>query len=653
MEAGWLMDKGVMTSDNYKKMYTRRDIHVVRRGCRNTPALVDYESLPERFKRKVDEVLRAERGCTAYEAARVNEIEEVIVDDVNAAHYYDEYLTSQGKHLPTEKRREYYANVVVIEALMRRMDEIARKRKVMGMRAKNIWNTMAELVQEVDRVRYPHQLPANPRSLERKVIQYRTEGYVAFIHKSYMNNTSNAAKVCDDEKESVLATLISDPRNLDNAQVARYYNLLAGDMMWKKITSSAVAVWRDKLQDTIYARRHGKNAQANNRDMQIKRSKPEYPLTYWTMDGWDVELLYQSNDNGTTVYHKRPTVVIVLDTYCNYPIGYAVGTHETPALIMAALRNAMMHTVELFGTMYRTSQIQSDNYAISILKPIYEQLAEHVTPARVGNAKSKGIEPFFKRFNKAYCQTQPNWSGFGVTSKKSNQPNVDFLKKYQKNFPDYEGVVSQVSMMIEIERERLKEKYKSAYSHIPADRLLPMSREKYLMLFGETNGRKSLLQGSGLKVTIGGEVKTYDCFEPSFREHSSTRWSVMYDPEDTSTALAVNDDCTLQYLLEEKYVQPMALADRKEGDYEQMMRVREYNEKANERRMQRLCEYQDKATALIESSNNKELETLQKLLLTDSAGQHKNRRNQARLTAAVAIETENKEENIIDIYDNY
>lgn len=655
IEAGWLVDKGVMVRENYKTLMRRRDIHVVRRGCRNTPALVDYESLPARFKRKVDEVLRQERGCTAYEAARVNEIEVLIENSTEIAHYFDAYLTASGKHLPQEKRREYYANAVVIEAAMRWQQAIAGKRKVLGMRPRNLWAQTAELVQEIDRVRYPHQLPSNPRSLERKMIQYRQEGYGCLVHKNYQAEQSNAAKVAGGEQESILATLISDPRNLDNAQVAHYYNMLAENMEWKKISASAVAVWRDKLQETIYARRHGNSAQANNRDMQIRRRRPDYPLTYWTLDGWDAELLYQDDENGTTTYHKRPTIVVVLDTCCDYPIGYAIGTHENSKLIMEALRNAMTHVTELFGTMYRTSQIQSDNYAISLLKPIYEQLADYATPAKVGNAKAKVIEPWFKRFNKRYCQLQPNWSGFGVTSKKENQPNVEFLRQYRKQFPAYAECVEQLASLIEMERARLHDKLMEMYGKMPAERLVEMKRENYLLLFGESTGRKSLLQGSGLKVTIGGETLTYDSFDRQFREYSSTRWTVMYDPTDKHTALAVNDDKTLQFLLEEKYVQPMALVDRTEGDYEQLQRVREYNLKNREARMQRLNEYTETAEALLENNNMAELETLQKLLLTDSRGQHKNRRNQARLAMPVETEatTVADKDDLTDLYDIY
>lgn len=97
-------------------------------------------------------------------------------------------------------------------------------------------------------------------------------------------------------------------------------------------------------------------------------------MTYWTLDGWDVELVYQKRQpvdkkvNGETrtykktTYHNRKTIVVVLDACGKYPIGYAVGDHESPALIREALRNAIKHARELFGARYKPLQLQSDNY---------------------------------------------------------------------------------------------------------------------------------------------------------------------------------------------------------------------------------------------------------------------------------------------------
>lgn len=645
VEASWLLSHGIMSAECYRSLTRRNDIDVLRRGCRNTPALVAYESMPDRFRRKVDEIVK-----NPYDAARSNAVEGRIVHSAEASGFFDGYEIGDGRHLPVDKRREYYFDAIVLDAVHALIADRAAKRRALGGRTVRFWEEVAECVQELDHMRYPHALPANPRSLERKYKAYREGGYGSLIHKSYAAQNKNAAKVADDNQKSALAVLMGDPRNLDNEQVARIYNTLAEQMQWKKITASTVAVWRDKLDGELYARRHGAVAYRSQKAMQVKRSAPAYPLYYWTLDGWDAELLYQKQENGRTTYHNRPTVVFVLDACCKYPIGYAIGTHETPELIKEALRNAAKHTESLFGRMYRTAQLQSDNYAIKTLMPLYARMADKATPAQVKNAKAKIIEPWFRQFNKKYCQLQRNWSGFGVTSRKELQPNSDFLNKYRRDFPDFEGVCRQIIGFIEAERAELREKYVSLFDEMPQDKRFPLPYDQYLMLYGATTGRRSLLQGSGLNVTVGGVKRCYDCFDPEFRNHAGTRWEVRFDPNDTSRALAVNEDETLRFVLEEKHVQPMALIERKEGDYDQLRRVMDFNRAQEQRIAARLAEYGDNAAALLEAHGSKELDTLQKLMLCDSRGQHKNQRNRERLRLAA---DESGVFDAKDIYDEY
>ena len=42
VEAGWLIDNGIMTRENYRQLSCRGDINVVRRGCRGQQALVEF-----------------------------------------------------------------------------------------------------------------------------------------------------------------------------------------------------------------------------------------------------------------------------------------------------------------------------------------------------------------------------------------------------------------------------------------------------------------------------------------------------------------------------------------------------------------------------------------------------------------------------------
>jgi len=640
VESRWLIDNNVMSKSNYNWLSVHRDINVVRRGCAGTPALVAFDSLPDRFKTKVLELVP-----DPYRTAKTNAVEDCIEQSSQTAHFFDDYVIEGSRHLPPDKRREYYANAIIFDGIKKLIANRHAKRTALGHAATRFWDEISVCVQALDTKIYPHALPSNARSLERKYKKYIDEGPESLIHKAYKEQHKNAAKVADYNQQSALMVLMSDPRNLDNEQVSRLYNMLAEQMMWKKIGAGTVAVWRDKFDDVIYARRHGATAYRNNKAMQVKRKAPVYPLQFWTLDGWDVELMYQTtNEKGVTVYHNRPTIVVVLDACCKYPIGYAIGTHETPELIKEALRNAAKHTAQLFGTMYRTAQVQSDNYAIKKMMPTYTGVAEVATPAAVKNAKAKIIERWFEYFNKKYCQLEKNWSGFGVTSSKKLQPNSEYLNKERHNFPTYEELCAKLVRFLEAERAELHDEYVACFNDTPAERLTELSYEQYLMLFGATTGNRNLLQGSGLKITIGGVKHDYDCFDPDFRKYASAHWEVRYDPDDRTKVLAVNEDETLRFMLEEKYVQPMALADRKEGDAEQLRRVLDFNRRQENRIVDELGGYIETAAGLLE--NNTALSTLQKLMITDSRGQHKDRRNAARLAISAREVFEPEEESI-------
>lgn len=618
-----IIDSGIISKSNYDQLVLRKKIKVLQRGCLGTPALADFSSFPERFRRVMENVF----GDPKAEQSK-NALSEFLGQDTAAIEYFSSYEIDDNRYLPADTIKEYYANACVLNAIHLLLNSRRSLQKMCGGSVKAYWPTIAKNVLDLDRKEYPHSLPMNDRRLKDRYNQYQKGGYEVLIHRNFCNK--NSAKVAEDAQQALMIELLANPNNLDNAQVSTLYNSVAAGMKWKEITPAGVAVWRKKYDTEIYAGRRGSTAFRNQKAMQVKRSAPTAPLYFWTMDGWDVELLYQKTENGRTTYHHRPTVVVVLDAYCKYPIGYALGTHETPELITAALRNAAKHTAELFGSdcMYRTNQLQSDRYAIKTMTPLYEVLADKVTPARAKNAKAKIIEPYFNSINKKYCQLQANWSGFGITSDREKQPNVEFLNKFKSSFPDFDGVCAQVSMILERERAEKREQMILAWTNMSDDDKLELSTESYLLNFGQVTGKRNIMEGSGLNITINGVKRSYDCFDLAWKKYTTQRWEVRYDPEDLSKVLAVNEDASLRFVLEEKYIQPMALKDRKPGDSGELQRVRDYNEKLENYIIDQNANRVKHLAPVIEMLP--QLDTLSKLMITDSKGQHKNQRNAYR-----------------------
>lgn len=627
IQSGWLFgESGLMTEANYKNLVNRKQVSVVRRGCLNTPALVSYDSLPERYKRMIVEKFGDPR-----EKMKRNALMPFVQSNNDAFHYFAEYRLPDQRNLPTKVQEEYMANAILLDACGRLMADRKSFVRSRGGKVKNMWDELVRLIEDLSSGEYPHTLPANPRRLEERFKKYKEEGLSSLVHKNFCNKA--ASKINDDQKQSFMVELLADPRNLDNAQICKIFNMVADKMEWKKISPSTVAKWREQKELQTAPGRRGQVAFSNTMAMQVKRTKPTAPLLYWTLDGWDAELLYQKFDKNKTVYHNRPTIVIVLDPCCNYPIGYAIGTHESPELIKAALRNAVDHTAQLFGKRYLTQQLQSDHYAIKAMTPFYTAISKHYTPAQVKNAKAKVIEPYFGYINKEYCQLMPNWSGFGVTSRKDKQPNVDAINRNRKNLPEWHEVVEQLDKIIALERKVKIEKYMSQWISSPKDNLIELSKETFLYFFGLETGETNKMQGSGLRPTILGIKREYDSYDIHFREHFSTSWTIKYDPFDLSEILAVNEDQSRRFLLTEKFSQPMALSDRKPGDFAEMQKVRDYNNELTQFITDSRELSGNSVRALFDETPALN-DTLAKMILIDSQGQHKNRRNDQRALSA-------------------
>lgn len=648
----------VVNYETLKKMVLRGKAERVRRPSAELPALYAVDSLPIKYK---TEVYRRYPDLKAQ--AESKPFVESIEPDGAALDFYQRHQFGDGKYLPTDKQTEYANNAAVLNAfrlVLERSDSQHRKQSKRCISKAEFWRKAAQALPRIADT-FPHTLPENPRRLQEKFNQYVREGYGALITGKY--GTRNAAKIDDDTKESLLIRLISDARNLDNAQIARIYNVVAETQGWKTITGAAVGVWREKHDLVTAGGRLGATRFRNQKSMQVKRTRPELPLLYCTIDGWVAELLYQkvNERNGTITYTNRLTVVLVLDPCINYPIGYAIGERETPELIKAALRNAANHTAELFGRRYRFNQLQSDNYGRGNLAPVYQIMGEKYTPARAHNAKSKVIEPFFNQFNRKYCQLCKNWSGFGITSNKDLQPNSEFLNKHRHDFPTEEGCRQQLVAFIERERAEKRAEYVKLFAKLPEERRLPLSDEQYLLTFGADTGYRNALEGVGLRPTIGGIKRDYDCFDPKFREYAHVRWAVKYDPDNLDHVLAVNEDGSLRFMLERKHVQPMALADRREGDAEQLARVQEFNKQLENGITERLALASNKVEQLF--NDNPQLDVATRLLLCDSRGQNKNHKQTRRLQAheiedieAIEIATvrrpalQIKDEDTLDLY---
>lgn len=633
----------------------------LRRASLGFDALVEYNTLDIEWRNllnitfgKPKEEVKKSYFAKHYEADR------------KAFDYFRHYRYGQfdEKKLPPEVIELYTYNASVLNTALIVKANRKAYAKALGVKNLDIWKSLSADVNDFDKV--AHDLPTTRDSLRYKVNRYKKEGYASVISGKYGNR--NGTKVSTREQQALLTEILKKHQNLNYEQAAYWYNLTAKATGWKIITAETVNNFCKKNNINIYSGRRGDRNFKHNKAMQVKRSAPSLPMVYWTMDGWDVELFYQKetiNKKGQKVvtYTNRLTAVIVLDPYNKYPMGYAIGDAENPKLIKDALHSAIHHTKELFGERYKPYQLQTDRYQIKHLTPLYKATTKHFTPAEAGNAKSKVIENYFDKFNKKYFQKGMaiNWSGYNVSSKKSNQPNDEYLNKIRHKFPDEQACRMQIINAIEQERKEKLQAYLEGWRKLPEVDKIIFETEEYLRWYGATTGFTNKLMGQGITPTIEGQTYYYDSFDLQFRNYGNIDWCIRYDVYDLSQVLVTNAESrqgklvkeidTISFLLDQKHEQPMALYDRKEGDSDQLQKVFNYDKELRNQ----VIKHGNENIRILQDlyQRNPELEVLQKMLIVDSNGQHKALKNKARLQPPTELEDDYDFEIIDDIRSNY
>ena len=494
------------------------------------------------------------------------------------------------------------------------------------------YDTVGELYDDVTFLiaRQGISLPTAYVKLRKKIREYEAEGAICCVDMRGQSN-KNAAKVYTEDQTALLRTICGRSASYNAQQIANFYNLVAEAKGWDTISRRSALNYLNEYHLIVEAGRNGSEAFRNKISMQPRRKRPTEALSFWSLDGWTVELYYQKDVKGpdgkiTHTYTNRLTAVVVLDATCDYPVGYAIGEGESVKLIAEAVKNAIDYVHDTLGGPYRPYQIQSDHYGIKSMGTVYNDVAEYFTPARVKNAKSKPIERYFRYLNENYCQLlygNSNWSGFGVKTRGKKQPNIDVLELRKRNFPYKEGVIQQIHWIFQLEREKKRKTWMEAWLRMPEGDRLTLSRENYLLNFGIRNDRTIRMQAGCLAPTILGEQRAYDTFDLNFRKNPLQSWTAMYDERDLSTILVTNETKKERYLLNAVHEQPMALRDRKDGDFEALKAIDNFNKNVLE-------------PSVIEAVNKDE-ETVKNLLLqtpelegwrtvnmlTDSRGQQK------------------------------
>lgn len=634
-EARWLIDNGIMSQETYKVNVRRSNITVVRRGCMNTPALVRFKTMAERIKKQINEFVGGnvedilERQEKSLLVKKLEE-HEMQCKHLESYDYFSKLTDRNGKLLKEEQVRKMWNSSKIMLAI----DSVLEIHKRVGHGVRRQGFSMTKefdaFIRAIDYelVGYENSLPTTSRRLMNKYKEWKEQGDVVFVH-GLLGQEGNRTKNVEDVEaiKSLVSELVAKGNQLSDVMIEQIL-ATAGILVDRR----RIGEIRRENEMVNAPQRKGMKHYDNTYKMQVDRKRPSQPMLMWVSDGWDAELYY---DNGKSKYN-RLNIVMVIDAYNDYIMGYAIGERECSELIIEAYRDAIYHAEALFGIPLMPWQIQSDNYAKKSLLPYYSAICKDYTPARVGNAKEKVIEQYFRTIQ-SKLQLLPNYSGHNITAKK--QLNEDFLNMNAKNglIPDRDGVIRQLQALVEVERAEKRAALYRGWDERVKEKVIMLDRGKYLLQFGEKS-RGNMLTPNGLKLIREGKEYKYECFDIRMREMRGERWTICYDMKNMNNVLAVSEDRRSMFVLEAKEKVAMCIADVTEEDVRVLNSIGAFNKRLTAHVTTKRVRNQELAEGYI---SKHQLEgTLAGRLLTDGRGQHKDLKSAERAERLRVIESE-------------
>lgn len=166
--------------------YVDRNRHVrLRRASPGGAALLAWNLLRDDIRNKYKEV-----HGDPYKLVEFNLIEKTIEPDLKAADYFANYELEDGRRLHTKVQIEYTMNACVLNALNKLLQIKTGKSKALGNSTRELFKKLAKDVNDIDKERWPHNLPGHERRLKERLKLYNEYGYNSLIHRGYGNGNS-------------------------------------------------------------------------------------------------------------------------------------------------------------------------------------------------------------------------------------------------------------------------------------------------------------------------------------------------------------------------------------------------------------------------------------------------------------------------------
>jgi hypothetical protein len=459
-------------TNTYDQLVHRNLINVVRRACYKTPALIEFDSLPTRFKDAVIEKYGDPRkGCLN------TGLRSLYVQDARALDFYSSFRLPDGKTLD-KKIPEYVTNASLLKAIHALANDRKALRKALGNSTKKTWESISNEVNGmVDE--YHHTLPSNPRRLKSKMEEFISGGYGVLISGKYGNQ--NTRKVSTRIEKLILSLYTMPEKPYTSTVHELYLQFLGGaievcdtktgeiydpkefyDKEDQPIMLSEATIWNyindPKNRVLVDKRRTGGLEFDNIHRPHHHRHSPIYTFSKISLDDRD---LPRKMHGGT-----RVKAYYAYDVTSGAVIGRAYSKLKTTDLFIDCVRdmfrnifsNGLKMPAEMEVEHHLVNTFADGLFKAGIVFPF-------VRWCNPGNSKEKRAEHFNKAKKYEVEKTEHIGIGRWYAKLEANRPKVDkvfdeFNNTYKEKTFSYEQLVAEDKSDIEKYNNSLHPKQK-------------------------------------------------------------------------------------------------------------------------------------------------------------------------------------------------
>jgi hypothetical protein len=551
------------------------------RGGNGRMVEVEYESLPEKYKRRV-----IEKYGNPYEYTGKTAIKQYLTVDYAAAKYFNDYRCEGDIQLPPSHINSCIEAAQWLNMIIKFTGKENKKYlKPTGLTREQFWSIVCELIDKegID-------LPSSYSRLTRKVKEYQDgPNYEVLVSKKFGNkNTEKITEAAGDW----LVAMYALPIKYTVSQLFLKYNQEAQKKGWKQLRSeNTIDNYLSKREVEWYGPRHGERMADQKFGIEIKTIKPTFRDAIWESDGTGLNYRIKGVSKNMKLY-------AITDAFSEVILGWHIDDEEEHAMQFLAAKMALKFAQ---AKPYEWRYDNQGGHKKLSNQGFFNKVAHLHFAVQPYNGKSKTIENIFARFQTQVLRQDWFYTGQNITTKKlDSKENTEWIIANKKNFPTidevfgimHERVAEWNNMPHPKTGQPRIEMYRKSQNphHRPVDAL------EMALLFWLRTDKQIIYRNTGIKLQVGGQPYEFEVLSEGLpdlefrRKYIGEKFWVKYDPEDMSMVYlctGVADDLRLVAMAEPRVEIHRAIADQKPGERELLVKQLELRKKDNRDRREK------------------------------------------------------------------